>query len=147
MDRGSFVETDPFAVHRAHDFGMEKKRPPGDGIVTGYGTIDGRKVFVASQDFAVFGGSMGEAAFLSMDRIDGHDHRTLAQPSSCWRRSRMRLMDLVVRSTRRWMRGSIAIALCAWRARSSWPVRFATLSNGVISCSDSFNEHRVSQGV
>ena len=60
MDAGSFVETDPFAVHRAHDFGMSDKRPPGDGIVTGYGTIDGRKVFVASQDFSVFGGSMGE---------------------------------------------------------------------------------------
>jgi acetyl-CoA carboxylase carboxyltransferase component len=60
MDAGSFVETDPFAVHRATDFGMAEKRPPGDGIVTGYGTIDGRKVFVASQDFTVFGGSMGE---------------------------------------------------------------------------------------
>jgi acetyl-CoA/propionyl-CoA carboxylase carboxyl transferase subunit len=60
MDEGSFVETDPFAVHRSHDFGMDKRRPPGDGIVTGYGTIDGRKVFVASQDFTVFGGSMGE---------------------------------------------------------------------------------------
>jgi acetyl-CoA carboxylase carboxyltransferase component len=60
MDEGSFVETDPFAVHRATDFGMADKRPPGDGIVTGYGTIDGRKVFVASQDFTVFGGSMGE---------------------------------------------------------------------------------------
>jgi len=60
MDRGSFVETDPFAVHRAHDFGMDKRRPPGDGAITGYGTIDGRKVFVASQDFGVFGGSMGE---------------------------------------------------------------------------------------
>src|ERR687897_2058778 len=60
MDRGSFVETDPLAVHRAHDFGMDRKRPPGDGVVTGYGTVDGRKVFVASQDFAVFGGSMGE---------------------------------------------------------------------------------------
>jgi acetyl-CoA/propionyl-CoA carboxylase carboxyl transferase subunit len=60
MDKGSFVETDPFAVHRSHDFGMERKRPPGDGAITGYGTIDGRKVFVASQDFAVFGGSMGE---------------------------------------------------------------------------------------
>jgi acetyl-CoA carboxylase carboxyltransferase component len=60
MDRDSFVETDPFTVHRAHDFGMEKRRPPGDGIITGYGTIDGRKVFVASQDFTVFGGSMGE---------------------------------------------------------------------------------------
>jgi len=60
MDEGSFVETDSFAVHRAHDFGMADKRPPGDGVVTGYGTIDGRKVFVASQDFTVFGGSMGE---------------------------------------------------------------------------------------
>jgi acetyl-CoA carboxylase carboxyltransferase component len=60
MDAGSFVETDPFAVHRANDFGMADKRPPGDGVVTGYGTIDGRKVFVASQDFTVFGGSMGE---------------------------------------------------------------------------------------
>ena len=60
MDKGSFVETDPFAIHRAHDFGMDKKRPPGDGVITGFGTIDGRKVFVASQDFGVFGGSMGE---------------------------------------------------------------------------------------
>jgi len=60
MDAGSFVETDPFAVHRSHDFGMEKRRPAGDGVITGFGTIDGRKVFVASQDFTVFGGSMGE---------------------------------------------------------------------------------------
>jgi acetyl-CoA carboxylase carboxyltransferase component len=60
MDAGSFVETDPFTVHRSHDFGMDTRKPPGDGIVTGYGTIDGRKVFVASQDFTVFGGSMGE---------------------------------------------------------------------------------------
>jgi len=61
LDRGSFVETDPFVVHRSHDFGMERNRPPGDGVVTGYGTIDGRRVFVASQDFSVFGGSLGEA--------------------------------------------------------------------------------------
>src|SRR5213592_1638254 len=60
MDVGSFVETDPFAVHRSHDFGMEKRRPAGDGAITGYGTIDGRKVFVFSQDFTVFGGSLGE---------------------------------------------------------------------------------------
>jgi len=60
MDRGSFQETDPFAVHRSHDFGMERNRPAGDGVVTGYGTIDGRKLFVASQDFTVFGGSLGE---------------------------------------------------------------------------------------
>src|SRR2546425_4827873 len=60
MDIWSFVETDPFAVHRSHDFGMEKRRPAGNGAITGYGTIGGRKVFVASQDFTVFGGSMGE---------------------------------------------------------------------------------------
>src|SRR5712691_1731111 len=41
MDKGSFVETDPFAIHRAHDFGMDKRRPPGDGVITGFGAIDG----------------------------------------------------------------------------------------------------------
>jgi acetyl-CoA/propionyl-CoA carboxylase carboxyl transferase subunit len=69
MDRGSFVETDPFAVHRAHDFGMDRKRPPGDGIITGYGTVDGRKVFVASQDFTVFGGSMGEVMAQKVTKV------------------------------------------------------------------------------
>ncbi|MFM8999136.1 MAG: acyl-CoA carboxylase subunit beta [Actinomycetota bacterium] len=60
LDRGSFQETDPFAVHRSNDLGMDRDRPPGDGVVTGYGTVDGRKVFVASQDFTVMGGSLGE---------------------------------------------------------------------------------------
>ena len=60
LDRDSFQETDPFAVHRAHEFGIERNRPAGDGVITGYGTVDGRRVFVASQDFTVFGGSLGE---------------------------------------------------------------------------------------
>jgi acetyl-CoA carboxylase carboxyltransferase component len=60
LDRSSFTELDPFAKHRSHDFGMERRRPDGDGVVTGFGTIDGRKVFVASEDFTVFGGSLGE---------------------------------------------------------------------------------------
>ncbi|HEU4529377.1 MAG TPA: acyl-CoA carboxylase subunit beta [Actinomycetota bacterium] len=60
LDRGTFVETDPFAIHRSHDLGMERNRPAGDGVVTGYGAVDGRRVFVASQDFSVFGGSLGE---------------------------------------------------------------------------------------
>jgi propionyl-CoA carboxylase beta chain len=60
LDPGSFVETDPFVEHRTSEFGMDKKRVPGDGVVTGYGTIDGRTVFVFSQDFTVFGGSLGE---------------------------------------------------------------------------------------
>jgi acetyl-CoA/propionyl-CoA carboxylase carboxyl transferase subunit len=60
LDRGTFVETDPLAIHRSHDLGMERNRPAGDGVVTGYGSVDGRRVFVASQDFSVFGGSLGE---------------------------------------------------------------------------------------
>ncbi|MFB3738876.1 MAG: acyl-CoA carboxylase subunit beta [Candidatus Velamenicoccus archaeovorus] len=60
FDRGSFQETDPLVAHRSHDFGMERNRPPGDGVVTGYGTVDGRRAFAASQDFTVFGGSLGE---------------------------------------------------------------------------------------
>jgi propionyl-CoA/long-chain acyl-CoA carboxylase carboxyl transferase subunit len=60
LDEGSFVELDALARHRAHAFGVDKKRPYGDGVVTGYGTIDGRQVCVFSQDVTVFGGSLGE---------------------------------------------------------------------------------------
>ena len=60
LDPGSFTELDMFTRHRAHGFGLQDNRPWGDGVVTGHGTIDGRKVFVFSQDFTVFGGSLGE---------------------------------------------------------------------------------------
>ncbi|NHC14671.1 acyl-CoA carboxylase subunit beta [Motilibacter deserti] len=60
LDEGSFVEIDELARHRSTDFGMERNRPHGDGAVTGYGTVDGRQVFVYSQDFTAFGGSLGE---------------------------------------------------------------------------------------
>jgi acetyl-CoA carboxylase carboxyltransferase component len=61
FDAGSFVEVDAFVETRAIDFGMQSKKIPGDGVVTGYGTIEGRPVFVSSQDFTVIGGSLGEA--------------------------------------------------------------------------------------
>jgi propionyl-CoA carboxylase beta chain len=61
LDQGSFVEFDRFVVHRATDFGLADQRPLGDGVVTGYGRIDGRLVYVFSQDFTVFGGSLAEA--------------------------------------------------------------------------------------
>lgn len=61
LDEGSFVELDAFVRHRSSNFGLEKKRIAGDGVVTGHGTIDGRPVGVYSQDFTVFGGSLGEA--------------------------------------------------------------------------------------
>ncbi|MFD5568248.1 carboxyl transferase domain-containing protein, partial [Streptomyces cadmiisoli] len=60
MDEGSFVELDEFARHRSTNFGLEHNRPYGDGVVTGYGTVDGRPVAVFSQDFTVFGGALGE---------------------------------------------------------------------------------------
>src|SRR5437764_8608170 len=61
LDPGSFEERDMFVEHRSADFGMADNKIPGDGVVTGYGTIDGRLVFVFSQDFTVFGGALSEA--------------------------------------------------------------------------------------
>ncbi len=61
LDPGSFSELDKFVTHRATDFGMADKKVPGDGVVTGYGTVDGRQVFVFAQDFTVFGGSLSGA--------------------------------------------------------------------------------------
>ncbi|MYW97467.1 acyl-CoA carboxylase subunit beta [Amycolatopsis rubida] len=60
LDEGSFVELDELARHRSTNFGLEKNRPYGDGVVTGYGTVDGRPVCVFSQDVTVFGGALGE---------------------------------------------------------------------------------------
>src|SRR5437588_4222426 len=60
LDPGSFVELDRFVRHREIEFGMREKRPWGDAVVTGHGTVFGRKVFVFSQDFTIFGGSLSE---------------------------------------------------------------------------------------
>ena len=60
LDEGSFEEFDMFVAHRCTDFGMEQDRPAGDGVVTGWGTVNGRQVYVFSQDFTVFGGSLSE---------------------------------------------------------------------------------------
>jgi propionyl-CoA carboxylase beta chain len=61
LDPGSFTELDKFVTHRATDFGMGEKKIPGDGVVTGYGTVEGRQIFVFAQDFTVFGGSLSGA--------------------------------------------------------------------------------------
>src|SRR6478735_2449805 len=60
LDPGTFVELDMLARHRAHGFGIEQNRPLTDGVVTGWGEVDGRKIFVFSQDFTIFGGALGE---------------------------------------------------------------------------------------
>ncbi len=60
LDKGSFEELGAFVRHRSHDFGLERQRYPGDGVVTGFGTVNGRPVYVFSQDFTVFGGSLSE---------------------------------------------------------------------------------------
>src|SRR5512138_2209153 len=61
LDTESFSETDMLVTHRCRDFGMEAQTIPGDGVVTGYGTIGGRTVYVFAEDFTVFGGSLSEA--------------------------------------------------------------------------------------
>ena len=61
LDEGTFEEWDMFVEHRCTDFGMSDQKIPGDGVVTGYGMINGRLVFVYSQDFTVFGGALSES--------------------------------------------------------------------------------------
>src|SRR5271165_5502358 len=72
LDPGSFVEFDEFARHRSTDFGMAENRPYGDGVVTGHGTVDGRPVAVFSQDFTVYGGSLGEVYGTKIVKVMDH---------------------------------------------------------------------------
>jgi propionyl-CoA carboxylase beta chain len=72
LDPGSFVEIGRFVAHHATDFGMAEQRYPGDGVVTGYGSVDGRRIFVFAQDFTVFGGSLGAAHAQKIVRIMEH---------------------------------------------------------------------------
>src|SRR3954466_10104374 len=69
LDDGSFTELDMLARHRAHGMGLEQTRPYTDGVITGFGTIDGRKVCVFSQDFTVFGGALGETFAAKMHKV------------------------------------------------------------------------------
>ncbi|MBV9066498.1 MAG: acyl-CoA carboxylase subunit beta [Methylobacteriaceae bacterium] len=69
MDHGSFEEFDMFVEHRCDDFGMEKMKIPGDGVVTGWGTVNGRTVFVFAKDFTVFGGSLSETHAQKITKI------------------------------------------------------------------------------
>ena len=102
LDHGSFEEFDMFVQHRSTDFGMEKQKIPGDGVVTGWGTINGRTVFLFSKDFTVFGGSLSEAHAAEDRQGPGHgaedarpDHRHLrcrrrAHPGGRGRARRLR---------------------------------------------------------
>ena len=75
LDDGSFEEYDMFVEHRCSDFGMAEQRVPGDGVVTGRGTVNGRLVFAFSQDFTVFGGSLSEAHAEKICKIMDHAMR------------------------------------------------------------------------
>jgi propionyl-CoA carboxylase beta chain len=66
LDEGSFQETDLLVTTRAAEFGLQDKRPPGDGVITGFGTVNGREVCLYSQDFTVLGGSLGHAHALKI---------------------------------------------------------------------------------
>ncbi|MEV6205261.1 carboxyl transferase domain-containing protein, partial [Streptomyces sp. NPDC051771] len=69
LDKGSFSEVEPLRRHRATGFGLEAKKPYGDGVVTGWGTVEGRTVFVYAHDFRVFGGALGEAHATKIHKI------------------------------------------------------------------------------
>ena len=69
VDEGSFVELNPFIKHRTVDFGMDKQEGPGDGVVTGYGKVNGRAIYLFSQDFTVFGGALGEMHALKISNV------------------------------------------------------------------------------
>src|SRR5919109_1398991 len=69
LDKGSFEEFDMFVEHRATDFGMDKTKIPGDGVVTGWGTVNGRTVFAFAKDFTVFGGSLSETHAIKITKI------------------------------------------------------------------------------
>lgn len=69
LDEGSFEEFDMFVQHRCTNFGIEKTKYLGDGIVTGYGTIDGRLVYIFAQDFTVFGGALSEALAMKICKV------------------------------------------------------------------------------
>ena len=69
FDKGTFVETDAFVESRIDDFDLDKRRVPGDGVVTGYGYVEGRLVYAASEDFTVIGGTLGESHSMKIRRI------------------------------------------------------------------------------
>ena len=70
LDEGSFEEYDMFVTHRCRDFGLEKQEYLSDGVVTGHGTIDGRVVYIFSQDFTVFGGSVSEMHAMKICKVN-----------------------------------------------------------------------------
>ena len=83
LDKGSFEEFDMFVEHRSSDFGMEKSKIPGDGVVTGWGTINGRTVYVFSKDFTVFGGSLSETHAQKIIKVQDMAMKARAPSSAC----------------------------------------------------------------
>ena len=83
LDEGSFEEFDMFVEHGCTDFGMEATKIPGDGVVTGWGTVNGRAVYVFAKDFTVFGGSLSEAHARKIIKIQDMALRNRAPSSGC----------------------------------------------------------------
>src|SRR5271163_3664271 len=83
LDKNSFEEFDMFVEHRSYDFGMEKTKIAGDGVVTGWGTVNGRSIFVFSKDFTVFGGALSETHAQTIIKIQDKALRRLAVTAKC----------------------------------------------------------------
>lgn len=105
LDGGSFEEFDMFVQHNCADFGMAEHKIPGDGVVTGWGTVNGRAVFVFSKDFTVFGGSLSEAHARKITKVQDMALRAARRSSACSTRA--------ARASRRGWRRSAATARCS----------------------------------
>jgi len=112
LDRNSFEEFDMFVEHRCDEFGMERTKIPGDGVITGWGTVNGRTVFVFAKDFTVFGGSLSETHALKMIKIQDMALRARAPIVG--------LFDAGARASRKASPRSAATAKCS-SATSSPP--------------------------
>ena len=112
LDDGSFEEFDMFVEHRCIDFGMEGSKIPGDGVVTGWGTINGRVVYVFAKDFTVFGGSLSEAHAQKITKVQDMALRTARRSLACSTRA--------ARASRKVLPHLAAMARCSaamwWRA-------------------------------
>ena len=100
MDKGSFEEFDMFVEHRCVDFGMEKQQKiPGDGVVTGWGTVNGRTVFTFAKDFTVFGGSLSETHAQKIIKIQDMAMRAWPPPARALSRrsSSLSMMSAMIR--------------------------------------------------
>jgi propionyl-CoA carboxylase beta chain len=124
LDEGSFEEFDMFVEHRSTDFGMEKTKYSGDGVVTGWGTVNGRPVFIFAKDFTVFGGSLSEAHAEKVVKVQEMALSTMPAARASRRAWQHSAAMRKSSSAMCWRRASSRRFLSSWgRARAATSIR------------------------